>query len=151
TISGNAFGAWPDGGTVTLTNTIVADNTTHDCGSHVDSAVASIDTDGTCGVPLTAAAKLGPLGNNGGSTSTQALLPGSPAIDAGVNNPCPPVDQRYAPRSDGHCDIGAFEVQSASDTTPPSLSVPADLTVEATSASGAVVSYTARATDNLDP
>ena len=90
TISGNAFGVFPDGGSVALTNTIVANNTTHDCSSHVTSAVTSIDTDGTCGVPLTAAPRLATLDNNGGSTLTQALLPGSPAIDAGPSAPRSP-------------------------------------------------------------
>ena len=67
---------------------------------------------------------LGPLANNGGPTSTHALLGGSPAIDAG--NPsdvggafsCFPFDQRGMPRpadGDGNevpiCDMGAFELQ----------------------------------------
>jgi hypothetical protein len=41
--------------------------------------------------------KLGPLQNNGGPTHTLALLPGSPAIDAGNNVLIPPgitTDQR---------------------------------------------------------
>jgi large repetitive protein len=36
------------------------------------------------------------------------------------------------------------------DTTPPVLTLPSSITVEATSASGAVVTYTATATDNVD-
>src|SRR6185295_16971539 len=38
---------------------------------------------GTSGSPIDAL--LGPLANNGGSTLTHALLPGSPAIEAGNN------------------------------------------------------------------
>jgi len=56
---------------------------------------------------------LGPLQDNGGPTETHALLPGSPAIDAGHTNVLsPPVtDQRGAPRvQNGVIDIGAFEV-----------------------------------------
>jgi hypothetical protein len=62
---------------------------------------------------------LGPLQDNGGPTFTMALMGGSPAIDAGDDAVCaaPPVlgvDQRGQPRPGGpHCDIGAFEVQSA--------------------------------------
>jgi hypothetical protein len=62
---------------------------------------------------------LGPLQSNGGPTETQALLPGSPAIDAGNPNGCTDpdgnvlaTDQRGAPRAvagDARCDIGAFE------------------------------------------
>ena len=58
---------------------------------------------------------LGPLQNNGGGTWTRALLPGSPAIDAGDNSACEPTDQRGLARpydSLGHgaiCDIGAYE------------------------------------------
>src|SRR5207248_506217 len=41
---------------------------------------------------------LGPLQYNGGSTQTRALLPGSPAINAGTNIGCPATDQRGVPR-----------------------------------------------------
>ena len=51
---------------------------------------------------------LGPLADNGGPTMTHALLPGSPAIDAGDPAGCPTTDQRGAPRS--ACDIGAYEL-----------------------------------------
>ena len=42
---------------------------------------------------------LGPLANNGGPTETHALLPGSPAIDAGDSSftPPPDFDQRGTP------------------------------------------------------
>ncbi len=53
---------------------------------------------------------LGPLADNGGPTQTMALLPGSPAIDAGVSVPGVTTDQRGIPRSLGSApDIGAFE------------------------------------------
>jgi hypothetical protein len=53
---------------------------------------------------------LSSLGNYGGSTPTFALLPGSPAIDAGNNATCLAIDQRGAVRPQGAaCDIGAFE------------------------------------------
>jgi hypothetical protein len=40
-----------------------------------------------------------------------ALLPASPAIDAGDNSASPPTDQRGVPRPQGlACDIGAFEL-----------------------------------------
>ncbi len=56
------------------------------------------------------------LQDNGGATLTHALLPGSPAIDAGDPdfNPPPSSDQRGVgfPRVvGGHIDIGAYEVQ----------------------------------------
>lgn len=63
-------------------------------------------------------ARLGSLVSNGGSSQTQALLPGSPAIDAG--NPltpggggysaCDALDQRGVSRPIGtQCDMGAYE------------------------------------------
>ena len=52
---------------------------------------------------------LGPLANNGGPTNTLALLPGSPAINAGGSAGCPATDQRGVPRPAGHCDVGAFQ------------------------------------------
>ena len=58
---------------------------------------------------------LGELQDNGGSTLTQALLEGSPAIDAGSN----PNNLEFDQRGEGfdrvrgeNIDIGAFEVQS---------------------------------------
>jgi hypothetical protein len=74
------------------------------------------DTDllGTSDNPLDPV--LGPLQDNGGPTQTMALLPGSPAIDAGDNTDAPDWDQRgpgYPRIVNGIIDIGAFEVQNA--------------------------------------
>jgi hypothetical protein len=53
---------------------------------------------------------LGPLADNGGPTFTQALLPGSPAIDAGAPVSGVSTDQRGVPRPQVTApDIGAFE------------------------------------------
>jgi len=59
---------------------------------------------------------LGPLQDNGGPTLTHALLPGSPAIDAGDPNFVPPPsrDQRgpcFHRVFNGRIDIGSFETQ----------------------------------------
>jgi hypothetical protein len=54
---------------------------------------------------------------NGGLTPTIALLPGSPAINAGDNADAPEWDQRgvgYERIANDAIDIGAFEVQSTS-------------------------------------
>jgi hypothetical protein len=66
---------------------------------------------------------LGPLQDNGGPTLTHALLPGSPAINAGDPNFTPPplYDQRGAPFVrvfDGRLDTGSFEVQPTPTLTP---------------------------------
>ncbi|PKN90958.1 MAG: hypothetical protein CVU44_21875 [Chloroflexi bacterium HGW-Chloroflexi-6] len=53
---------------------------------------------------------LGALADNGGLAQTHALLPGSPAIDAGDGTVCPAVDQRGVAR-DANCDMGAFEFE----------------------------------------
>src|SRR5438046_9473137 len=69
---------------------------------------------------------LGPLQDNGGPTFTHALLPGSPAIDAGDPNFTPPpfFDQR-GPGFDrvvnGRIDKGSFEVQGPTATPTPTL------------------------------
>jgi hypothetical protein len=86
--------AW--GGTVcsTLVNTLIASNTPAGNDSFTDP-------------------KLGPLADNGGPTLTMALLPGSPAIDAGDDDDAPPTDQRGHPRPVGiAADIGAYEYGS---------------------------------------
>jgi ELWxxDGT repeat protein len=102
-----------------LTNTIVANSPT---GSDLYSAPGSSGFSGTNdligdgsdlgsftssrqGNPL-----LAPLGSYGGSTDTMALLPGSPAIDAGTSAGAPNMDQRGYGRV-GAVDIGAFESQ----------------------------------------
>jgi hypothetical protein len=61
---------------------------------------------------------LGPLQNNGGATQTMALLPGSPAINAGPQTVATfagdEFDQRgtgFARVVDGVVDVGAYEVQ----------------------------------------
>ncbi len=63
------------------------------------------------------------LKNNGGPTDTIALLPGSPAIDAGnkIEENLPTTDQRGDPRpavAGTNPDIGAYEFQA--NQTPPS-------------------------------
>ncbi|HEV7509562.1 MAG TPA: choice-of-anchor Q domain-containing protein [Thermoanaerobaculia bacterium] len=119
--SGSAGGGITNFGNLTLTNTIVAGNAGGDCFS--TSAPVndhSLDSDNTCGLtgpgslpgvnPL-----LGPLANNGGPTDTQALLVGSPALDAGGT--CPAADQRGVTRPQrGICDIGAVEMVNVPPT-----------------------------------
>ena len=64
------------------------------------------------GVP----ALLGPLADNGGPTDTEALLPASPAVDAGLA--CDDYDQRGVWRLRGaSCDIGAYEYAPPLATT----------------------------------
>jgi CSLREA domain-containing protein len=122
TIAGNQAGA--GGGLFLLAggqlaNTIVAGNQGGDCQIIVGpTSDHSLDSDNSCG--LTDAGSLpgvnpllGPLANNGGPTDTQALLAGSPAIDAGDTATCLPTDQRGVTRPQGPaCDIGAYEVET---------------------------------------
>lgn len=82
-------------GTVTLTNNIVAgsvlglDVAIGDIGSGVVTGDHNLIGDGSGGLPGTISGNplLGPLQDNGGPTWTMALLPGSPAINAGSNVP----------------------------------------------------------------
>jgi len=105
------------------------------------------------------------LKDNGGPAKTIALLGGSPAIDSvpsgglsfGDYGDCfrfSPfagdfsTDQRGVHRPQGSaCDKGAYE---ATDTTPPVVTVPGSMTVEATSPGGAIVTWEASATDPDD-
>ena len=138
TIDGNAG---QDGGicnattsTLTLDNTIVAGNSGPDIvGSVQPTSKNNLIGDGTGITNLTELdpsnlvgttadplnPMLGPLANNGGPTQTMALLPGSPAIDAGsvalavdASGNSLTTDQRGAgfPRiMGGTVDIGAYE------------------------------------------
>jgi hypothetical protein len=137
TVSGNATTYYGGGlsnsfGTLlTLTNSIIASHSDGgDCrnvnGGSIRSDGYNLDSDGSC--PLTAPTDrsgqdplLGPLQDNGGPTLTQALLPGSPALDAipwGTNG-CGTTligDQRWQARPQaigGNCDIAAYEMEVA--------------------------------------
>ena len=127
TLSGNSLnltgggngGGIDNTGTLTATNTIFANGAGGNLlnekagvnsGSHnlfSDTPAATLDpTDLINTNPM-----LGPLADNGGPTFTQALLPGSPAIDAAVAVPGVTTDQRGVPRPQGNAyDIGAFEL-----------------------------------------
>ncbi|MGB5353751.1 MAG: choice-of-anchor Q domain-containing protein, partial [Woeseia sp.] len=109
--AGKGGGATKVGGQVyQAINSIVANNTGGDCEDPFTSGSNSIDSDGSCGLAITADPALGSLQNNGGPTDTHALLAGSPAVEAGTNTGCPATDQRGVTRPDGFvCDIGAFE------------------------------------------
>ena len=80
------------------------------------------------------------LADNGGPTSTIALLPGSPAIDAGILGSCPAADQRGLARpedGDGDqvadCDAGAYE---APELVIAPLPTPADAFCSGATAAG---------------
>jgi hypothetical protein len=60
--------------------------------------------------------RLGPLADNGGPTRTHALLPDSPALDAGTNPGALPTDQRgpgFFRTSGPRPDIGSFEARAS--------------------------------------
>jgi hypothetical protein len=70
------------------------------------------DLVGSAAAPLDP--KVGPLANNCGLTPTMALLPGSPAINAGSPVGAPPTDQRGVARPrQAAVDIGAFQYSFA--------------------------------------
>ena len=103
-----------------LTNTIVTGNHWYACEQHAAGTVHltsgghNLVQDGSCSPApsdqILSDARIGPLADNGGPTLTHALLPGSPALDAGDDAACPATDQRGTARSQGpHCDIGSYE------------------------------------------
>jgi hypothetical protein len=73
------------------------------------------------GVPVL----LGPLADNGGPTDTQAVLPGSLALDNGFGTPaCSGVDQRGVSRPRGNaCEVGAYEFAPPLVTTTAATSI----------------------------
>jgi hypothetical protein len=106
-------------GSVTIKNSIIADNEGRDCGGDAITSLGNnlLRTTTGCtinGEYLRWGAHLGPLQENGGSTLTHALGPKSPAIDAGSCLDSVGItvtlDQRGVarPLGDG-CDMGAFE------------------------------------------
>jgi hypothetical protein len=68
-------------------------------------------TDGSCHATASDLVRPDPLLSGLQADGTLALLPGSPAIDAGTNSPCPPTDERGVSRPQHSvCDIGAYEL-----------------------------------------
>ena len=113
--------------TFTTRNSIIAGNSgAEDCqnlfSSVTDGGHNLVQTQSNCGFTngingtiVGQSANLGPLQNHGGPTRTHALLPGSPAINAG--DTALTTDQRGEPRPAGATDdIGAYEAQVASLT-----------------------------------
>jgi hypothetical protein len=107
-------------GQVAPLDTIIAGNTATTSGPDLSGAITSFghnligNASGSSGFVasdlLNYNPLLGVLQNNGGPTPTMALLPGSPAIDAGDNFNALATDQRGFPRIvNGIIDIGAFE------------------------------------------
>ena len=143
TVSGNnaTFGGGIyNSGPANLIDTIVAGNTNGSSPSDIGGGSVDVSgnnnligTGGSGGlangvdgnIVLTSLTGLGvaPLVNNGGPTQTMALLPGSPAIGAGVNADYPgtttPIttDQRGEPLDSPKPDIGAFQTQGATLTS----------------------------------
>jgi hypothetical protein len=132
TVSGNPAGGIFNGGTTTLQNTIVANNSGKNCGGTITSHGYNLSSDGTCNFIHTGDLNntdpmLGPLQYNGGPTQTMALPLGSPAVDAGNPTGCTDglghllkTDQRGKPRPDAEdatgCDMGAYEYQGVVQT-----------------------------------
>mgnify|MGYP006277395543 CR=1 FL=1 len=106
--SGLDVGRWRDG--------VVNVSADHSLVGRIDATVPVTDVGGS--TFDVADPGLAPLADNGGPTATHALLPGSPAIDAGPD-PLPDFpgstdDQRgpgYARVVGGAADVGAYEVQ----------------------------------------
>jgi hypothetical protein len=105
-------------------NTIIARNANGNCSAlGVFSYGYNLSSDSSCnftksGDRMNIDPLLGLLQDNGGATPTQALRPGSPAIDHGDPSFCPATDQRGVVRpTDGDrdgsaaCDIGAYELR----------------------------------------
>lgn len=124
-------------GPATFIDSLFADNTGSSCSGAV-TGNGNLTTDATCsfGGPKNlynvADPRIGPLQDNGGNLLTHALLPGSPAIDAGVVTgvAIPSQDERGKARPDSDenganlVDIGAYE-SDGSEATPVTPSQPA--------------------------
>jgi hypothetical protein len=96
-------------------NTLMASNRPVNCAGNISDGGHNLSSDASCNFTNVGSLnntdpKLGPLASNGGPTLTMALLPGSPAINAGASAGAPTTDQRGVTRPQGTAvDIGAYE------------------------------------------
>ncbi|MEO8609209.1 MAG: choice-of-anchor Q domain-containing protein [Chloroflexota bacterium] len=109
-------------GAVTISDSIVANNTAGDCNATLTAQGVNFATDATCNgftQKTSGELNLQALANNGGSTQTIALGTGSAAIDTVTDCLGATVDQRGVERPQGPaCDAGAYEAE-ISDTAQP--------------------------------
>jgi CSLREA domain-containing protein len=110
-----------DDGTGTLTSSILASNGPTNCAGSFADGGYDIDFPESACPGAMIDPLLGSLGANGGPTATQALAPGSPAIDlVPIGMACQATDQRGMARPVGAgCDAGAYEVAPPLATTRP--------------------------------
>jgi len=121
TLFGNTAADGSDGAHLTIANANMQNNIIAnglggglDCinppSTNINNLINNLIEDGSCSPTLTGDPMLGPLQNNGGTTQTMALIPGSPAINAGDNGTCEATDQRGITRPQTTtCDMGAYE------------------------------------------
>lgn len=125
TLAGNTGDGLVIRGETTLIGTLLAANTGANCSISGSGSLISdgynLDDGQSCGFNQTGDLsginpQLDALADNGGATQTMALLPGSPALDAGGESSCPATDQRGVIRPQASsaggaliCDIGAYE------------------------------------------
>lgn len=130
------FGIFALDAAPSLTNILMAYNSDANCEFNVppSKVEAGISSDDSCTQFTEADPALQDLADNGGLTKTHALLPGSPARDAGVEVAGLYTDQRQSPRpldSDGDgtaaYDVGAFEAEYV-ELPIMTLQPPADIT-----------------------
>jgi subtilisin-like proprotein convertase family protein len=161
-----------DAATVLLRNTIIANNSLPNLRTRTGNQAAAITSQGfnlanddgggflnPTGITtdkINAFAGLAPLGLNGGTTPTHALLFGSNALDAGNNSGSGVLtDQRGtgfnrtvelpATNAADGTDIGAFEAQTAPDNPPTAAATAANVTT----AGGTTYTFTVTYSDDL--
>jgi hypothetical protein len=144
--------------TLNFTNTIISGSTGGgaDClnSGTIGTNSHNLVQDGSCSPAVSGNPKLGPLQNNGGPTFTHALLPTSPAIDAGddsvLGDPLNlTTDQRgtgFPRKVCAHVDIGAYEANSG---VPPTINCPGNISkFTDPGQTTATVSFTVTASDS---
>jgi hypothetical protein len=161
-------GHFHDQGVVTVTNSIIANNTAVNAtdvanvssnstfqnnlirnADGADGIASNANVIGSADAPIDA--KLAPLALNGAATMTHALLPGTPALDAGRTSGAPMTDQRGFIRSTipdlGAYELGALNATPVFTSTPNDTDVTADqpftYNITATDADGDVVTISA--------
>lgn len=150
----------PSSGSMFVTGTTTVSCTTQDAAHNIASGSFSVSVTDTTPPVLTLPADLSTNATSAAGAVVTFSASAIDNVDGAVAANCTPASGSTFPigtttvscsAQDAHHNVATGDIHvTVSDTTPPVLTLPADISVQATSTSGAIVNYTATAKDVVD-